>query len=318
MQMASQGGAMRNSVQATGAILAFTLGVALFGAVAPSGFARAQPAGAGAAGARPQQPMVVKPVKPGLYMITGKGANAVIRVTSQGVILVDTKNPGEDVQAELMAAIRSVTPLPVKYVFITNHHNDHAGNTAAFLGSAEVIATAAEKDAVARYTPANGSRPPAAPNKTFAGVHSVKLGGVEARAYSFGPAATDDDLMVYFPDLKVLAAGDGVHAATTPNADYPFGGSVLGWRASLKAMMALDFDTVIPGQGSETMTRAEVVQYQHKWDTLISRAQALVKAGTPKDMLIAQIRTDDLGWNINAPFWTQPARLDPFYAEMAR
>jgi cyclase len=305
---------MQGSIQTAGMIAAFTLAAAL------SGPAFAQPAApaVGGVGARPQQPIAIQEVKAGLYMITGKGANAVIRVTPDGVILVDTKNAGDAVYAELMAAIRSVTPLPVKYVFITNHHGDHSGNTGAFLGSAQVIATAAEKSAIGRYMPANGSRPPAAPDTTFEGVYSVKLGGIEARAYHFGSGATDDDLMVYFPDLKVLATGDEVHASTTPNADYPFGGSVLGWQASLKAMMMLDFDTVIPGQGSQTMTRAEVVRYQHKWDTLIFRARTLVKARTPKDMLIAKIRTDDLGWNLNFPFWTQPARLDPFYDEMSR
>ena len=236
-----------------------------------AGQTQAPPAAPGAP--RPPQPIAAKEIKPGLYMITGKGANAVLRVTADG----------------------------------------------AFLASAKVVATKAESDAIARYKPANGSAPPAAPNTTFDGaVYSVKLGGVEVRAYHFGPGATEGDLMVYFPDLKVLATGDDVHSTTTPNCDYPFGGSVLGWQASLKKMMALDFDTAIPGQGANVMTRAEVEGYVKKWDTLIARAQQLVKAGTPKEQLIAQIKTDDLGWNINFPFWTQPVRLDPFYAEMAR
>lgn len=282
-----------------------------------AGRTQAPPAAPGAP--RPQQPIAAREIKPGLFMITGKGANAVLRVTPDGAVLVDTKNIGDDNAAELMAVIRSVTSQPVKYVFITNHHGDHSGNTGAFLASAKVVATKAESDAIARYKPANGSAPPAAPNTTFDGaVYSVKLGGVEVRAYHFGPGATDDDLMVYFPDLKVLATGDDVHSTTTPNCDYPFGGSVLGWQASLKKMMALDFDTAIPGQGPNVMTRADVEGYVRKWDTLIARAQQLVKAGTPKEQLIAQIKTDDLGWNINFPFWTQPVRLDPFYAEMAR
>ena len=48
----------------------------------------------------------------------------------------------------------------------------------------------------------------------------------------------------------------------------------------------------------------------------VSRAKELVKKGTPKDQLLAQIKTDDLGWNINTQQWQQPARLDPFYAEL--
>lgn len=283
-----------------------------------AGGALAQPAPS-PSGPRPPAPIAIQTVKPGLYLITGKGANSTLRVTPDGAFLVDSKNVGADALAELQAAIRSVSPQPVKVVFITNHHGDHSGNTGAFVeAGARVVATQAENDAIARYKPANGSAPPAPPNQPFEGAsHVERLGGLEARALKLGSATTGDDLMVYFPDLKVVATGDAVLAAGTPNADFPYGGSVLGWQKTLKALLALDFDTVIPGQGPP-MTRDQVVAYAHKWDLLIDRARALVKAGVPKEQLIAQIKTDDLGWNINFPFWTQPVRLDPFYAEMAQ
>jgi hypothetical protein len=43
-----------------------------------------------------------------------------------------------------------------------------------------------------------------------------------------------------------------------------------------------------------------------------------VKKGTPKDQLIAQIKTDDLGWNINNQQWNNPQRLDAFYEELSK
>ena len=36
------------------------------------------------------------------------------------------------------------------------------------------------------------------------------------------------------------------------------------------------------------------------------------------EKLMAKIKTDDLGWNVTTANWTQPARLDPFYAELSR
>ena len=45
--------------------------------------------------AAPAPPMAIKQVKPGLYMVTGFGGNSTVRVTDQGVILVDTKNLGD-------------------------------------------------------------------------------------------------------------------------------------------------------------------------------------------------------------------------------
>jgi hypothetical protein len=51
-------------------------------------------------------------------------------------------------------------------------------------------------------------------------------------------------------------------------------------------------------------------------NTVVERAHDLVKSGTPKDQLLAKIKTDDIGWNVTGPQWNQPARLDAFYAEL--
>src|SRR5678816_1005343 len=83
--------------------------------------------------APPPAPMAIKQVKPGLYMVTGFGGNSTVRVTDQGVILVDTKNLGEPVYNDLVAQIKTVTSQPVKYVFITHVHQDHAGNIGRFV-----------------------------------------------------------------------------------------------------------------------------------------------------------------------------------------
>ena len=69
---------------------------------------------------------MIRQLKPNLYLVTGGGANTLIRVTDAGLIVVDTKNPGEENYRRLMEEIGSVSKLPVKYVFNTHHHPDHA------------------------------------------------------------------------------------------------------------------------------------------------------------------------------------------------
>src|SRR5262245_65479061 len=73
----------------------------------------------------------IKMLKPNLYEITGGGANTLIRVTTQGLIVVDTKNPPNPPTApesenfnRLMEEIKSVTAQPVKFVINTHHHPD--------------------------------------------------------------------------------------------------------------------------------------------------------------------------------------------------
>jgi hypothetical protein len=86
----------------------------------------------------------------------------------------------------------------------------------------------------------------------------------------------------------------------------------------LESILKLDFDMAIPGHGNDPMTKADVQAFKKKVDTVITRAKELVATGTPKDQLFAQLKTDDLGWNLNTPQWTQAARLDPLYEELSK
>ena len=88
----------------------------------------------------------IRTLKPNLYMVTGGGANTLIRVTPDGLIVVDTKNPGDENFNRLMEEIRSVSTLPVKYVINTQHHPDHVGDNQKFIDAgAQVLALEALK-----------------------------------------------------------------------------------------------------------------------------------------------------------------------------
>jgi glyoxylase-like metal-dependent hydrolase (beta-lactamase superfamily II) len=183
------------------------------------------------------------------------------------------------------------------------------------VAGAQVVAHENLKTNLATYNPQQGK--PAAPNVTYAKDHVVRLGGAEVRAHYYGRAHTSGDTVVYFPADRVVSLGDSFVAAT-PNCDYPFGGSVVSWQKWLESVLQLDFDTAIPGHGNDPLTKDEVRGFKIKLDTIVSRASELVKRGTPKDQLIAQLRTGDIGWNLDSPQWTQPARLDPFFEEISK
>ena len=85
--------------------------------------------------------MEIKQVKPGLYMVTGMGGNSTVRVGNQGIILVDTKNLGDQFYNDLVAKIKTVSDQPIKHVFVTHVHQDHSGNIGKFTAAGvEVIA----------------------------------------------------------------------------------------------------------------------------------------------------------------------------------
>ncbi len=278
------------------------------------GFAQAPAGGRGAAPS--PAPQKIMQIKPDLYIVTGAGGNSTVRVTKAGIILVDTKNLGDQFYNELVQQIKTVSDQPVKEVIITHVHQDHSGNTGKFIeAGARVTANEGEKAEVATYTSPAGK--PAPPSATYKDKTVVKLGGAKAEVYHFGKAHTGGDSIVYFPDLKVVSSGD-VIVGGQPNFDYPNGGSLLEAQKVLAQVAKLKFDTVVPGHSAPnatTMTRQDFDTYRMKVDTLAQRFAEAAKAGTPKNEILAKVKTDDLGWNVNTPQWQAPGRLDPLYQE---
>lgn len=273
-------------------------------------FAQA-PAGGGGKGKAPA-PAIVQ-IKPGLYEVTGLGGNISVRVGTDAVLIADTGNLGEENYTQLIALVKSVTPLPVKAAVVTHIHQDHSGNTASFVrDGVPVWAHEGEKALTATYQTNGKSIAP--PSNTFAKSQNITAGSIKAELYNFGPTHTGGDTIVYFPDLKVIHGGDMLVSAA-PNCDYPMGGSVTSWVKAVDEVLKLDFDTVIPGHGNP-MTKADVVAYAQKWKTFVQRASDELKKGTAKDALVAAIKVDDLGWN--AASYNQPARIDLFIADLQK
>ena len=261
-------------------------------------------------------PQTIKPVKPDLYMVVGGGGNTTVRITPAGLVVVDGKNPGQQFYDDLMAQIRTVSQAPVKDLVNTHHHADHSGNNARFRAAgANVIGQKNEPGELAKFVPpANNPTltAPAPPNVTYDNTYAVSLGGKLVKLMHFSPAHTGADTIVYFPDLKVVSMGDELNAAN-PNIDYAGGGNLGGFINSLDQSMKLDWDKAIPGHGSEPWSKAQVKVFRDKLQTLLDRARASVKAGTPRDQFIASLKLDDL-WPFPANFWNG-ARGDGLWAE---
>ena len=76
-------------------------------------------------------------------------------------------------------------------------------------------------------------------------------------------------------------------------------------------MLKLDFDTAVPGAGP-VLTKADVQAFRTKFTTVMMRASELVQKGVPKDQLMMQLKTDDIGWAPRVP------QIDPFYEELSK
>jgi cyclase len=256
--------------------------------------------------------------------VTGFGGNSTVRVADSGVILVDTKNLGDQPYNDLVAQIKTVTDKPVKFVVVTHVHQDHSGNIGRFVkAGATVITHQGLKQNLETggadgkgYTSAAGKPDP--PNETYNGKEKkISLDKARVEVYHFGNAHTGGDSVVYFPDLRVVSLGDEF-VAQPPNADYPNGGSVLEWPKVLGEVLKLDFDTAIPGHGNDPLTKADVQAFQKKFDLIAKKAVELRKKGVAKEMIRAQIQTElpeIAPWMMTGV--VNDMRLDAFYNELS-
>jgi glyoxylase-like metal-dependent hydrolase (beta-lactamase superfamily II) len=262
-----------------------------------------QGGGAGGRGAAAGQTVEkIRELKPNLYLITGAGANTLVRVTPEGLIVVDTKLASDENHKRLMEEIGSVSKLPVKYVINTHHHPDHVGNNQKFIDAgAKVIGLDALKKNMT--SDPRTKEIPGPPTETFPKDYVLRFGGAVVEAHAYGRGHTGDDTMVYFPDAKVVMVSDQITNAT-PIVDFANGGSAVEWTQILDGVLKLDFESAIPGRG-EPKTRAEVQAYRANFATFISRATDAIKAGATRDTLAMQVKTDDLGWQFNPQFYGQ-------------
>jgi glyoxylase-like metal-dependent hydrolase (beta-lactamase superfamily II) len=257
-------------------------------------------------------------VKTGLYLISSSSGNSLMRLSARGSILVDGQRPHTyRTQMSQVRKISKLSDLPVRALILTDHHENHAGNAVEF-ESAGVPLIAQENlwqrislDTAGPIGHAGGG-PTQSLRVSYAGDYVLQMGGVQMKLIHFGNAYTDEDTVVYFPDLKVVAIGD-LFTFGLPEPDYLAGGSLVAWGPVIARILELDFDVVVPGKG-RVVTRRELEAFEARINTMVARARELVKNGVSKDLLATQLETDDLGWHWNLT----GSELDGFYAELAR
>ncbi len=252
--------------------------------------------------------MTYQLVKTGLYLISGNGGNSVLRLSANGLILVDGKSA--DSYAGLRARAKKISDQPIRALILTSCDESVTGTNTKFVGDGTRIV--AQENAKQNLDSCNLAADKIAPALvTYGRDYQIRFGGIETQLMHFGNAYSKIDTVVYFPNLKTVVIGNLF--APTPNADFSAGGSLLGWGPVLAQVLKLDFDVVVPSKGP-AVTRADLEAFKTKIDILVSRAAGLVSKGVSKDQLMAQLKTDDLGWHLT---FTEE-QVDGFYSELSR
>jgi glyoxylase-like metal-dependent hydrolase (beta-lactamase superfamily II) len=230
--------------------------IAVFGALASLAFF---------AGNSDAKPETVSKIADGVWFREGDlknlgHCNNIIIEMKDYLIVVDANFPSGAQAA--MADAKKVSSKPVKYVFDTHHHGDHAyGNVIWTRAGATTLAYKGVAEEMKRYEPGRWQDT----GKTRKDVGDLKLPSVEppkqtfdktpfvledssrrVEFHFFGWAHTRGDGFVYLPKEKILCTGDAV---TNGPYNYTNDANIANWPKVAQAAQKLDVTRVLPGHG---------------------------------------------------------------------
>ncbi len=158
--------------------------------------------------------------------------NSGIIITEDGVAVVDTQI-NAPMARRMLAAIRTITKAPIKYVINTHYHWDHwAGNdvfreTGATLISGELTREFMQRRSFRQraFLRSRGfaipEKDPSLPDRTFDDQLTLMLGSLPIHVLFLGQAETDDAMAVHLPTEKCVISGDTLMTGTFPILGQP-------------------------------------------------------------------------------------------------
>jgi cyclase len=247
------------------------------------------------------QPNSVKQIAPGVWFREGDllqqgHCNNIIIEMKDHLIVVDANFPSG--ARLVLADAKKVSPKPVKYVFDTHHHGDHAyGNAVWTQAGAVTIAYQGVADELKRYEPARWQATaktrkdvsemkldqPEPPKETFTDSPHVMTDGARRVEFRFfGWAHTRGDGFVYLPKEKVLCTGDAV---VNGPYNYTADANIANWPKVVDGALKLDVEHVLPGHGPAG--GKEVLVGQRAFMVELQKAvQDAIKGGKKIDDLV--------------------------------
>jgi cyclase len=294
--------------------------------------------------ARPYRPtyenkgeVEVLPVQGAVYMVAGAGSNVTVQVGPNALFVVDTNEAA--MSDKILAAIRTISPLPIRYIVNTSPDPDHVGGNERFAKSAGDSVNAfyeqgarvyAQDNAYARMTnPRGGAKPlPAAlwPTDSFAApLKTLFVTGEPIEMIHQSAAHTDGDLMVFFRKSDVIVAGDAFSTDRYPVIDAARGGTLGGVLDALNHLIdiaipeynSMGGTRVVPGHG-RIANEIDLVEYRDAMTIIGDRITAAVLDGKTLDQVKAagvSLDFDGVYGSSTGP-WTTEMFVEAVYREI--
>lgn len=240
----------------------------------------------------------------GVYALIGGGANIVVSVGDEGVLVVDT---GAAAQWDnIIAAIRSLSKKEIRWVINTTLDADHVGNNEKMSNAGKTVNGNPAAIISHEKLPIRMMRLPvpvpvtARPVNTFFSDQRDLYFNDDPVFIYRAQTHTDGDVFVHFRHADVIAAGDTFQTTTYPNIDVANGGSAQGYIDALNRMLDLAVPKhleeggtyIVPGHG-RICDEADVLEFHDMVVIVRDRIRDAVKRGLTLDQVKAARFTRD-------------------------
>jgi len=269
--------------------------------------------------------IAAKPIRGGVYMLTGAGGNMAVSAGGDGVFLVDDQFA--PLTEKITAAIREIQDEPVRFVVNTHWHGDHTGGNEN-LGEAGAVIVAhgnvRQRMSVEQFQKMRDRTIPASPEGalpviTFTDALTFHLNGESVHVFHAPPAHTDGDSVVHFQGADVLHAGDIFFNGTYPFIDIDSGGSIEGMIEAQERILSLcgDDSVIIPGHGP-IANAADLRKTRQMLMTVRDRVRNAIAGGMKLEELIGSDPLADLNGEWGGGFIEPTQMLTIVYADLSR
>ena len=259
------------------------------------------------------------------YMLAGAGGNIGVSIGDSGVILVDDQFA--PLTPKVLAAVKALTPLPVRFVLNTYWHGDHTGGNENMRGAGAIVVAhenVRKRMSTEQFLQMFKEKVPpspagALPVVTFTDAVSFHLDGQEIRAFHVRNAHTDGDAVVHFRTANVVHMGDTFFNGRYPFIDVSSGGSVDGMIAAADRVLGMiGPDTkVIPGHGP-VGDRAALKAYRDMLSSARAAVLPHITRGASLQQVIAAKPTAELDATWGKGLFNGDQFVEMLYSDLSR
>src|SRR5262249_47371091 len=235
---------------------------------------------------------------PNLYMLAGApgdadpnhpdgaGGRIGLLVGPDGIFMVDSQY--EQVTAKVLAAIRKISPQPLRYLTNTHLHVDHTGGNGDIVKQGAVLI--AREELRADMARAANTDPARLPIVTYGMGDPIKfrMNGEVIDLIPIHAAHTGGDTIVRFENADLIMIGDFYRNYGYPFIDTANGGSLKGALEALDYVIKISGPStkLIPGHGT-IIKRDDIVPYRNMILDVQSKVQELIKQGKTQQEVLA-------------------------------